>query len=69
MGAESLHEFRERRLLEARIALFERVYAQLASRLQRVCPDMHPDDFHVLVQRAAEIQIKYEVRRAVPAEP
>ena len=66
MGAEPLHEFRERRVLEARAALFQRVYAQLASRLARICADMERDEFDALVRRAAEIQIRYDVRGSVP---
>jgi len=67
MGASPPHDGPERRLVESRAALFERVCARVEQRLARVCRDMTTAEFDALVRRAAEIQIKYELRRQIKA--
>ena len=66
-GSPPAHPTPERRLLEARAAVFERVRARIAQRLARVCQDMTSAEFDAMVHRAAEIQIKYELRRQINA--
>ena len=52
----------ERRVTQTRNALYERVTQDLRQRLHDVCLDLSPDEFDALVQRAAIIQIKYDMR-------
>jgi hypothetical protein len=60
---------RERRLMEVRETTYQRVRESLMRRLGPVCSHMQPHEFDELVHRAAEIQIKYEVRRAHALPP
>ena len=55
---------RERRVLEVREAVYQRIRTSLIRRLTAVCRDMPPEEFDAFVHRAAEIQIKYELRRS-----
>lgn len=52
-----------RRIESARRQLLERTRADISARLRRVCTDMSQEQFEALVSRAAEIEIKYEVRQ------
>jgi hypothetical protein len=55
----------ERRVVQTRADLFARARAELAERLRPVCQGMDQQAFDELVDRAAEIQIKYQLRRRV----
>src|SRR4051794_13749061 len=52
-----------RRVEPARHHLLDRTRAKIAERLRDVCADMPREEFQALVTRAAEIEIKYEVRQ------
>ena len=54
---------RERRVAEKRVDVQQRVRESLMRRLGPSCAHMSPQEFETLVQRAAEIQLKYELRR------
>ena len=53
----------ERRVAEVRERIYQRVRASLVRRLGPVCSHMDPREFDIFVHRAAELQIKYELRR------
>lgn len=55
----------ERRQLEIRTARLQSTKAEIATRLQRVCPGMPPDEFDRMVEDMAVIEIKYSIRRGI----
>jgi hypothetical protein len=52
-----------RRIDDARRELLAHTKEQIASRLRPVCSQMPDDEFEELVTRAAEIEIRYAMRR------
>jgi hypothetical protein len=55
----------ERRQSEIRDARLKSTKAEIAARLQRVCPSMPPEEFDAMVEHMAVIEIKYSIRRGV----
>jgi hypothetical protein len=53
----------ERRVEVVRRELLDRVKARVAARIQSVCSHLPDHEFHALVTRIAEIEIKYSTRR------
>jgi hypothetical protein len=53
----------ERRVEEARTALFLRTRLAIIKRLGRSCRHMAQDEFDALVDRMAFVEIKYSMRR------
>jgi hypothetical protein len=56
----------ERRKEPTRTEIVDREKDAIAQRLIRVCHEMPPHEFEVLVARMAEIEIKYRLRRVYP---
>ena len=52
-----------RRVEQVRAEILERTKMQIAARLQRVCSHMEPAEFDALVTRAAEIEVRFRMRR------
>jgi hypothetical protein len=50
----------ERRTRVDRRARFEEIKADIAARLRRVCADMAPDEFEILISRMARVKLRYE---------
>jgi hypothetical protein len=53
----------ERRVELVRRELLDRVSARVADRIRSVCTHLSEQEFHDLVTRIAEIEIKYSTRR------
>jgi tetrahydromethanopterin S-methyltransferase subunit G len=53
----------ERRVEPVRRELLDRIEARVAARIGRVCAHLSPGEFRALVNRIAEIEIKYSTRR------
>ncbi|MEJ7813182.1 MAG: hypothetical protein WKG32_22420 [Gemmatimonadaceae bacterium] len=47
----------------------DELIARISARLKRVCAHLSDDEFAKLVQRAADIQLKYEGQGAIPVRP
>jgi hypothetical protein len=52
-----------RRVESARRHLLDRTRADISDRLRRFCTHMSAEEFEAFVSRAAEIEIKFEVRQ------
>jgi hypothetical protein len=59
----------DRRVDPARAALLLRTKSSIANRLQRSCRHFAPDEFDALVERMAQLEIKYSMRRGELAMP
>ena len=52
----------DRRLEPARSDRVERAKAAIAARLRHVCSHLDDDEFDRLIQRMAEVEVKYSMR-------
>lgn len=53
---------RNRRVTEIREQALERVKRSLRVRLSRVCSHMPAEQYEALIERMAQVQVKYELR-------
>lgn len=59
----------ERRDKYGRHVRFERVKAELAERLRRVCAHMNEKEFDLLLERMATFHVKYTLRKSIDVFP